>query len=66
MGKGVMRYRTPPKSVFRKLGLGQLINGRMKVVAGFKSCWWDPFDNVQVLFVNARVIRIKGEVAKEG
>ncbi len=65
MAEEVMRYRTPPKRAFRKLGLGQLTDGRIKVIAGFRFRWWSPFERLEPLFVNARVIRVKGEAGKE-
>lgn len=59
------RYRTPPKRAFRALGLGQLIDGRIKVVAGFRVLWWSPWPRVEPLIVNARVLRLKPAHPKE-
>lgn len=53
------RYRTPPRGAFRRLGLGQLVDGHVKVVAGFQFRWWDPAGGITPLIVNARVIRQK-------
>ena len=54
-----MRYGIPPKSAFRKMGLGELVNGRIKVVAGFRFPWWRP-DPVPIpLVVYARVLKLK-------
>ncbi len=54
------RYRIPPRGAFRKMGLGKLIDGRIKVVAGFTFHWWDPFNGLTPQIVSARVIRIRG------
>ena len=53
------RYRTPPKLAFRKMGLGKLVDGHCKVVAGFRHTWWDPLGDITPLTVNARVLRVK-------
>jgi hypothetical protein len=55
------RYRTPPKKVFRAMGLGVEKDGFIKVVAGFRFKWWVPDDlgRIEPLFVNARVLRVK-------
>jgi hypothetical protein len=59
MTKPLERYRTPPKKAFRAMGLGQLVDGRIKVVAGYRFNWWSPLQNVTPLFVHARVLRDK-------
>lgn len=56
----VERYRVPPKKAFRALGLGKVVDGRIKVVAGFRFKWWCPEDGAaEPLFVHARILRIK-------
>ena len=52
------RYRTPPPKVFREMGLGQLVNGEIKVIAGFRFAWWSPLNPVP-LIVWARVLRLR-------
>ncbi len=56
------KYRTPPKKAFRAMGLGQIIDGRIKVIAGFEFEWWLPdcCGPITPLFVNARVLRVRG------
>ena len=61
-GKGgaLMKYKTPPKRVFRSLGLGIEHNGIVRVIAGFRQAkWWDSFPSPEPLFVQARIIRRK-------
>ena len=53
------KYMAPPKKVFRAMGLGKISDGRIKVIAGFTFCWWDPFAEIAPLIVNARVIRVR-------
>ena len=60
MKSKTIRYGMPPKSEFRKLGLGKIENGRIKCIAGFRFAWWDIEGRTIPLFVNARVLRIKG------
>ena len=55
-------YKTPPKKAFRAMGLGKLVDGHCKVVAGFRYAWWDPFGHIIPLTVNARVLRIRSLV----
>lgn len=52
-------YRTPPKSVYRSLGLGIESNGYVKVMAGFRFRWWVPdyAGPLEPLFVQARILR---------
>jgi hypothetical protein len=55
------RYPNPPRRAFRAMGLGKLIDGHIKVVAGFRFLWWDPEGRTIPLVVNARVLRLKGQ-----
>lgn len=55
----IQKYPNPPKKAFRSLGLGVIDNGTVKVVAGFRFCWWDPFAKIEPIFVQARILRIK-------
>jgi hypothetical protein len=55
----LQKYRRPPKRVFRQLGLGVLADGYIKVLAGFRTRWWDPFSTPEPLYVQARVLRLK-------
>lgn len=57
--KKLQRYRTPPKKVFRQLGLGQIEDGYIKVIAGFRVKWRDPCNIPEPIFVRARVIGTK-------
>ena len=56
--KRLPRYRVPPKRVFRAMGLGVVVDGHIKVVAGFRYHWW-AFGDVTPIVVNARVLRIR-------
>lgn len=53
------KYRVPPATAFRRMGLGQVVEGRIKVVAGFRPVWWSPDFRVIPLIVEARVIRFR-------
>lgn len=53
-----LAYKTPPKRVFRSLGLGSETDGRIKVIAGFRPPkWWDIIPAPEPIFVMARIIR---------
>lgn len=56
---GTTKYRVPPPKAYRKLGLGIVADGRIKVVAGFRVAWWDTEGRVVPLVVNARILRLK-------
>lgn len=62
--RGPVRYKTPPRRAFRAMGLGKLVDGHIKVVAGFRFAWWDFEGRVIPLIVNARVLRFKGVEAR--
>lgn len=53
-----LKYRTPPKRVFRALGLGVAAAGSIRVIAGFRFRWWSPFGGVDPIIVNARILKI--------
>ena len=57
--KRTERYKTPPKKVFRAMGLGVIEHGYIKCVAGFRFNWWDPIGVITPLIVRARVLRVK-------
>lgn len=59
------RYRTPPKRVFREMGLGVEKDGYIPVIAGFRFKWWDPFGGVAPIIVRARIIRRKTPDARQ-
>lgn len=57
-------YKLPPKKIFRDMGLGQEIDGFVKVIAGFECAkWWDPIPYPTPIVVNARIIRWNREVS---
>lgn len=63
MSKTVERYRVPPKKAFRAMGLGKIVDGRIKCIAGFRFRWWCPGEGAtEPVFVQARILRIHKEV----
>lgn len=63
----INQYGVPPLQVFRRMGLGRIVDGRVRVVAGFRIRWWYPDTGRAVipLVVNARVIRVHNSEAVE-
>ncbi len=64
--RGTLKYGTPPRRVFRAMGLGKVVDGHIKVIAGFRFAWWDYEGRIIPLIVNARILRLKkGEQAND-
>jgi hypothetical protein len=55
------KYPNPPKAAFREMGLGILVDGHIKVVAGFTFAWWSPSGKTIPHVVSARVLRLRGQ-----
>jgi len=51
------RYRRAPRTAFRRMGLGVEKDGYVRVVAGFRFQWWNPFEPIAPIVVSARILR---------
>lgn len=50
-------YSKVSKAVFRKMGLGTINGGGVRVIAGMiPAQWWSPYPSPEPVFVTARII----------